>query len=92
MAKLILKIIKSKAFETKQGVKGTFYTAAYKGRSFGVSTLSFEKGELTEDAKAQTLTISVDVEVVQTTRTDDNDVTTTFKSIVPKLDLDLALV
>lgn len=83
-----LKIIKVKEFEVK-GEKHDYYTAAYKGRLFGVSTLRVPK----EDIKVEgdTLTISCEVEVLKNTNTDPLTGTTkVFLDLVPASGLVLA--
>jgi hypothetical protein len=88
MAKLVLKVIKSKEFEAN-GEKNMHYTCAYKGRVFGVSTLRFDNKDIT--VKDNTLTLNVDVEVQKNTSTDPlTGQVRTFLDIVPKCELELA--
>ncbi len=90
MATITLKVIKKKDFEVSK-VKHVHYTAAYKGRVFGVSTLRFEDGEIVEDTKTNTITIPKEVEVIKEVNTDPlTGEVTTYLTVVPKLDLVLA--
>ena len=85
-----LKVIKSKAF-TAKGEQHTHYSAAYKGRVFGVSTLRFQDDEITFNAETSTITISGDVEVLKNVSTDPIDGSTaTYLDLVPKSGLILA--
>lgn len=87
---LKLKIIKTKSFEAK-GSKHTHYTAAYKGRLFGVSTMRFEGDEESLKAEDGILSISCEVEVLKNTSTDPIDGTTrVYLDLVPKAGLALA--
>ncbi len=82
-----LKVIKKKSFDVA-GQPHTHYTAAYKGRVFGVSTLRWDEG-LTENADN---TITLDsCEVVKRTNVDNiTGEVSTFLDLVPKLDVVLA--
>lgn len=83
-----LKLIKSKAFEAK-GVNHTHYTAAYKGRVFGVSTMRFDAEDI--EVKDDVITIKTEVEVLKNTVNDSLDGTsTTYLDLVPKSGLVLA--
>jgi hypothetical protein len=84
-----LKVIKSKEFSTKEGVKATHYVCAYKGRVFGVSSLRFESNDL--EVKDKILTIKCDVEVLKHTTVDSlTGEVTNYLDIVPKCDIALA--
>jgi hypothetical protein len=83
-----LRIIKSKAFKANNE-DHTHYTVAYKGRVFGVSTLRFDEGNFT--VEGTTLTLNVDVEVVQENSVDQlTGETASYLTIVPKMDILLA--
>lgn len=83
-----LKVIKTKEFEVK-GVKHKHYTAAYKGRVFGVSTLRVPAEDIKEEE--DTITITPEVEVLKNVNTDPLDgVTKVYLDIVPKSGLMLA--
>ena len=89
MAKLALKIIKSKDFVVGKD-KHQHHTCAYKGRVFSVSTLRFEKSDITV-AKG-IVTINVDVEAVKQIGVNaETGVEQVYLSLVPKLDIDIAL-
>ena len=91
MATLTLKVIKTKAFEANKE-KHVHYTTAYKGRVFGVSTLRHDADALTYDAKASTLVITGDVEVLKDTSVDVlTGETNNYLSIVPRMDIALAV-
>jgi hypothetical protein len=84
-----VKVIKSKEFTTKEGVKATHYVCAYKGRVFGVSTLRFEPKDL--EVKDNILTIKCDVEVLKHTSIDSlTGEVSNYLDIVPKCDIALA--
>lgn len=59
---LTVKIIKKTEFETKDKQKGITYTGAYRGRVFGISTLSFEAADLR--VEKDNLVITTDVEAL----------------------------
>ncbi len=83
-----LKLIKSKAFESK-GEKYNHYTVAYKGRVFGVSTMRFAPEDITVGDGV--ITLNCDVEVLKNISTDPlTGDTKVFLDIVPKLDILLA--
>jgi hypothetical protein len=85
----VLKLIKKKSFEAK-GEQHVHYTAAYKGRVFGVSTLRFSDNEITENDNG-TISISGDIEVLKNASTDPlTGETKTYLDIVPKSGLVLA--
>ena len=85
-----VKVIKTKNFEVNS-LPQTHYTCAYKGRVFGVSTLRFEKSDLSYDDKESTLKFNVDVEVMVNKTTDQlTGESKTYLDIVPKLGLDAA--
>ncbi len=87
-----LKLIKSKAFESK-GDKHTHYTVAYKGRVFGVSTMRFATDDIVVDAPNNTLEITCDVEVLKNQSVDQlTGEVKMFLDIVPKLDILLASI
>lgn len=83
-----LKLIKSKNFEAK-GEKHTHYTAAYKGRVFGISTLRFDPADIV--VKDNTITLEGDIEVLKQTSVDPlTGEVNNFLAIVPKCGLVLA--
>ena len=85
---LKLKVIKSKKFKVKDA-DHIHYTAAYKGRVFGVSTLRFETNDFT--VKDDVLTLNVDVEVIKNRSTDPlTGEVRNFLDVVPKMDISLA--
>lgn len=92
MSSIKLKIIKQKNFEY-EGTKHTFYTCAYKGRVFGVSTMLWSEDLDSLKAKDNVLTITTDVEVKKTPGTVDQltgEVSPSFFNIVPQLGLVIA--
>jgi predicted RNA-binding protein len=84
-----MKIIKQKEFEAN-GIKHTYYTVAYKGRYFGISTLYFESDDLV--AKDGVLNIKTSVEAKKKILTDAMGETKEFIELLPKLDIGLALI
>ena len=83
-----LKVIKSKSFEA-QGQPHTHYTAAYKGRVFGVSTLRFEESDL--EVKDGIITIKTDIEVLKNKHVDAlTGEQRAYLDIVPKVGISLA--
>lgn len=83
-----LKVIKKKDFQVK-GVDHVHYTCAYKGRVFGISSLRFDKEDIT--VTDDVLTLGVDVEVLKNTTTDSlTGETRTYLDLVPKSGLVLA--
>lgn len=85
-----LKVIKKKAF-TAKGEDHTHYSAAYKGRIFGVSTLRFDADDITFNEAESTITIGCEVDVLKNVNTDPLDgKISTFLDLVPKSGLILA--
>lgn len=83
-----LKVIRTKQFEA-QGQPHTHYSAAYKGRVFGVSTLRVPKEDITVDG--DTITIAGDIEVLRNNSVDPlTGEQKTYLDIVPKSGLQLA--
>lgn len=91
-----LKIIKSKSFKVDDA-DHTHYTAAYKGRVFGVSTLAFaleDENTLVVEDNVLTIKGKVSVKKREETTHDlvEGTTTRTYLDIVPELDLSLAEV
>lgn len=85
------KLIKSKTFDTN-GVKGTAYTVAYKGRAMNVSTLSFtdeEKDCIVADLNKMTLAINTKIAIVQKPYLNDVGEIIQGLSVMPKFDLEV---
>ena len=85
-----LKIIKQKNFEAN-GQPQTHYTAAYKGRVFGLSTLRWSGDADAISVDGDILSINADVEVLKNTSADQlTGEVKTYLDIVPKSGLTLA--
>ncbi len=85
------RVIKSKAFDT-EGVKGVSYTVAHKGRAINVSTLSFEKDDITEEKDGEKIThINVKGELALRKSPYTNELGDSVDGLklVPKMDLQI---
>jgi hypothetical protein len=98
-----VKVLKATNFVAK-GEQHTHYAVALKGRTFGVSTLAFDKGDLVLGTKevddkgvllqdnTGLLLIKGDLEVSIRKETDVlTGVTEEYKALVPKLNLTLGM-
>jgi hypothetical protein len=80
------KLIKSTAWTASNGNTGTTLVLGYKGRVMTCNQADFTKITVATD----TVTISEDVELVQTTYTDGLGVAQKGLKLMPKLDIMLA--
>ncbi len=80
-----LKLLKTTPFTTKTGEDHIHYTAAYKGRVLGFSTMVFIDGEIVVDEKTNTVTVSGDLELRQTTSKDLDGTVSNHLDLVPAL-------
>jgi hypothetical protein len=84
-----VKVLKATNFVAK-GEQHTHYSVALKGRTFGVSTLAFDKEDL--ELNEGMLHIKGDLEVSIRKETDIlTGVTEEYKALVPKLNLTLGM-
>lgn len=85
-----LKVIKTKEFEYDK-VKHTHYVTAHKGRVITVSTFNIEEKSLKYDAKAMTLEITGDIDVVNKPYSDPiTGAVLNGLVVLPKFDLNIS--
>ncbi len=84
-----VKIIKKTDYETSEGVKGTHYTVAYKGRAFGLFPTNFKEAEITVTDSEIEITVKPQILLEQVTNQETGEIRKLGR-LVPEMDLQVA--